>query len=330
MVDKLVSIIVPIYNVENYLAECINSVLVQTYTNFELLLIDDGSKDDSGVICDEYLLKDARIKVFHKSNGGLSSARNHGLDNAKGEYIIFLDSDDYWFKNDCLNKLVKVAINIEADVVRGEYKEVDENGADLLIKDISHKYDKQMQVLSSSEFYKKIVNGENFSVLFLFKKNLFDNGFRFDEKRCFEEDVELNIRLFCKDLRCVYVPEFFYAYRKRSNSIVNTPNIVHLQDSFLLSDVFEKYSHLTKDVILKQVYRENAVMMYYWTLVTIADAPYYKQRRKIIKQLGLVQRRRKILRWAHKYNIIKKSYIFNVLHPYISIMLFRFRNRMMK
>ena len=94
MPDSLISIIVPVYNSEKTLHRCIDSILGQTYRNFELLLINDGSKDRSGEICDEYARKDSRVKVFHKENGGVSSARNVGLDNAKGEWITFCDSDD--------------------------------------------------------------------------------------------------------------------------------------------------------------------------------------------------------------------------------------------
>lgn len=97
-----ISVIVPVYNVEKYLYRCIDSILAQTFTDFELLLIDDGSKDKSGEICDEYARKDKRLRVFHKENGGVSSARNVGLDNALGEYICFCDADDwvdvYWLK----------------------------------------------------------------------------------------------------------------------------------------------------------------------------------------------------------------------------------------
>lgn len=92
-----ISVIVPVYNAEKYLNRCIDSILAQTYTDFELLLIDDGSTDNSGKICDEYAEKDTRIRVFHKENGGASSARNVGLDNACGEWIAFADSDDYVF-----------------------------------------------------------------------------------------------------------------------------------------------------------------------------------------------------------------------------------------
>ena len=91
----MISVIVPVYNVEKYLHRCVDSILTQTYTDFELLLINDGSPDNSGAICDEYAAKDSRVRVFHKENGGVSSARNLGLDNAKGEYVTFCDSDDY-------------------------------------------------------------------------------------------------------------------------------------------------------------------------------------------------------------------------------------------
>ncbi|MBR4996070.1 MAG: glycosyltransferase [Alistipes sp.] len=93
MINRIsrISVIVPVYNTEKYLPRCVDSILAQTYTDFELLLIDDGSNDSSSAICDEYAQKDPRIKVFHKENGGVSFARNLGLDNAAGEYIILID-----------------------------------------------------------------------------------------------------------------------------------------------------------------------------------------------------------------------------------------------
>ena len=89
-----ISVVIPIFNADKYLHRCINSVLSQSYTDFELLLIDDGSTDKSGKICDEYAREDDRVRVFHKENGGVSSARNLGLDNAKGEWVSFVDADD--------------------------------------------------------------------------------------------------------------------------------------------------------------------------------------------------------------------------------------------
>lgn len=115
MQQPLISIIVPVYKVEQYLHKTIGSVLAQTYTNWELLLIDDGSPDNSGAICDEYAEKDNRIKVFHKKNGGVSSARNVGLDNASGVWVAFLDSDDYIRPNTYADFVAAVAENSSLD-----------------------------------------------------------------------------------------------------------------------------------------------------------------------------------------------------------------------
>ena len=113
--EDLISVIIPVYNVEKYLPECIESVLKQTHTNLEIILVDDGSPDNSPQICDEYAQKDSRIKVIHKENGGVSSARNEGLKIAKGEWISFIDADDWVEKNFCeilLNKAVKTQSDI--------------------------------------------------------------------------------------------------------------------------------------------------------------------------------------------------------------------------
>ena len=115
-----ISIIVPIYNTEQYLHRCIDSVLAQSYKDFELLLIDDGSKDSSGTICDEYAEKDSRVRVFHKENGGLTSARNAGLAIASGEWIMHLDGDD-WIEQDMLERLIQKGEDTGADIVMGDF-----------------------------------------------------------------------------------------------------------------------------------------------------------------------------------------------------------------
>ena len=112
----MVSVIIPVYNVEKYLAECVDSVLCQTYTDYEVILVDDGATDSSGQICDDYARKDPRIRVIHQPNGGLSAARNTGLNAARGEYIYFLDSDDY-ITSDALEYMVATAEQAQADVV---------------------------------------------------------------------------------------------------------------------------------------------------------------------------------------------------------------------
>ncbi len=116
-----VSVIVPVYNVEKYLHCCVDSILAQSFTDLELLLIDDGSKDKSASICDEYASKDSRVRVFHKENGGSSSARNIGLDNAHGEWIMFVDGDD-WIDSNMLEIYLQEAEIHDAEVVLGDYK----------------------------------------------------------------------------------------------------------------------------------------------------------------------------------------------------------------
>lgn len=122
----MVSIIVPVYNVENVLHYCIDSILEQTYTDFELILVDDGSTDKSGIVCDEYAKTDSRIRVFHNSNEGVSVARNCGIDNAKGEYICFVDSDDRLHAA-FLEKMQKAMLLYSADIMVCGYQVV-QNG----------------------------------------------------------------------------------------------------------------------------------------------------------------------------------------------------------
>ena len=105
---KCISVIVPVYNVEKYLCQCVDSILGQTYRDLEVILVDDGSPDGCPRICDEYARKDGRVKVIHKKNGGLSDARNAGLEMAGGEYVIFVDSDDFWKDESVLSRLVEI------------------------------------------------------------------------------------------------------------------------------------------------------------------------------------------------------------------------------
>ena len=119
----LVSVIVPVYKVEFYLSECIESILKQTYQNLEIILVDDGSPDDCGSICDKYAQQDKRIKVFHKNNEGLSEARNYGIERATGDYLSFVDSDD-WIEPDMFETLVSVVVVNDSDIVCcGYYRE---------------------------------------------------------------------------------------------------------------------------------------------------------------------------------------------------------------
>lgn len=192
-----ISVIVPVYNTDKYLHKCVDSILSQTFTSFELLLINDGSKDCSGEICDEYARKDVRIRVFHKENGGVSSARNLGIENARGEWIAFVDSDDF-LPADALRNLLE---SNNEDLIIGGYKN---HFGDELIT-----LDGEKQIIKKVDFEMFLSLNIN-SVLFrtpwckLFKKEIIDReSLRFDNSLVFGEDTVFvtTYLLQCKSIR---------------------------------------------------------------------------------------------------------------------------------
>lgn len=324
MKNLTISVIVPVYNVEKYLDECIQSIVSQTFKDIEIILVNDGSTDASGLICDLWVQKDERIKVIHKKNGGLSSARNAGIDVAQGKYIIFVDSDDYWIGTDSLAHLYDTAEKFDADVVRGEYIAVNEKGE--RIKTITkNKSEYSNKPLDSATFYSKAIDGENFSVLFFFKIDSIGT-LRFDENVIFLEDTDFNIKFFSSQHRCIYTDVEFYIYRKRSNSILTTSRITNLSGMLNLSDVFQKYSKQCDDIQLKKEFSNKAIMYYYWTLEEMTHDFYYKQKHNIAKKICLYKYYFKTIRRGIKEHIWGMPLVYILLPPMISISLIRIRN----
>ena len=167
--SDLVSIIIPVYKVQQYLPRCIESVLNQTYKNFELILVDDGSPDNSGAICDEYAKKDSRIKVIHKQNGGVSSARNAGIKIAQGEFINFVDSDD-WIPNDSLENLINLQKENNVDFVCGTVKIYNANNPTRRIPFISKYIDFTQMTSTDAEIF--LFNVYRSPYLKLFKNSI--------------------------------------------------------------------------------------------------------------------------------------------------------------
>ena len=212
-----ISIIVPVYNVERYLGKCINSILNQTFADFELILVDDGSTDRSGYICDDYKKKDNRIKVIHKENGGLSSARNAGLDIAKEKYIGFVDSDDFINKNmyEFLYKDIKVN---NSDIAICDYEEVYENEKGINYQESNS----STLVLTNIEALWKIYDkkGWNYVIAWnkLYKKYLFDD-IRFPIGKIHEDEMIAHEVLY-KANKITYNNKKLYYYLQRENSIM--------------------------------------------------------------------------------------------------------------
>ena len=183
MANKLVSIIVPVYNVEKYLPKCVDSLINQTYKNVEIILVDDGSTDQSGNICDTYLEKDNRIVVLHKKNGGLSDARNFGIEHAKGDYYSFVDSDDY-LKEQTIEYLVDAAENNDCQIsVCNMIRFYDDGTNDVFYKPCNNQVilenNDRFQTLSQPSVCNK-----------LFKKELFD-GVKFPYRKYYEDTYEI-------------------------------------------------------------------------------------------------------------------------------------------
>ena len=247
------SVIVPVYNVEKYLNECIDSILSQTFTDFELILVDDGSKDNSGVICDEYAQKDDRVKVIHKENGGQSSARNCGVDCAQGKYAIFLDSDDFFASNAFFAEL-KDAIKDETDVaVFRYYKYFNENKKEECGGKLA-----DMAFENKGELFAQLVKRDAFfcscwskcTSLQLLKKS----GIRFDENlRC--EDMDWYYSVIEKAQNFTVIDKAYVCYRQRENSVTSTLNEKSVVDNIITinkwKDIFmAKQDGVEKDALL--------------------------------------------------------------------------------
>lgn len=303
MNNKLISIIVPVYKVERYLIECVDSIVSQSYNNIEIILVDDGSPDNSGLICDEYAKKDNRVKVIHKNNGGLSSARNAGLELATGNFITFCDSDDVILP-ETISRYIYIQENYNCDVVSCEslfYK----NGE----KSIIQHYHKN----NSITFF----NGEEFiggfldystdcSVCNKFYKREVIGSHRFEEGKT-NEDILFQYEVL-KNRSIVHTNEGFYLYRVNESSITHTFNAnslnayynavtlrkkIHadypaLKHKVLYYTIIVGYtlgmkiknSGLSKNGVYKKTYRD--IRKYIWgTLGAIIKSPLFSFSQKL-------------------------------------------------
>lgn len=240
--SKLVSVIIPVYNVEKYLKKCLNSVLKQTYNNCEIIIVNDGSLDNSQSIIENYAKKHKRIKYFIKSNGGLSDARNYGLSKAKGEYIAFLDSDDY-FEKDMIETMIKYMEKENYDIVFCDINNVYENNN---IKKVYCNYN------LSSEMDKNYLMSAPMACNKIYKRNVFDNDFMF-KKGVLYEDLELIPSLVIKTTKIGYVDKSLYNYYQRSGSIMKQKKFnPRTDDIFLVLDsMVERFKKYNKFEIYK-------------------------------------------------------------------------------
>lgn len=276
MSSPLISIIVPAYNAEKTFNRCVDSILQQTFTDWELLLIDDGSKDSSGDICDEYARNDSRIKVFHKENGGVSSARNTGLENAKGIWIAFVDSDDYVKRDYLKNLLSHTSVTIDLVI---SYAEVhDENG------------------FKVERYPSKLVTNENFDFIFI------ENDMNWHtspwSKLYKRNIIEENHLRFCEGMHIGEDAVFLYSYMLCANNIyissdtdycyfAYTPGSLTKRVNSLMSETlaYNQIRTIVEFMILKKSIKNSiALKNLYWLIASyqrrLLNALYYNKEQK--------------------------------------------------
>lgn len=319
-----VSVIMPVYNAEKYLRCSIDSILRQNYTYFELILVDDGSKDSSGEICDSYAAADSRVRVFHKKNDGQSSAKNYGLERAGGTFVIFINADDFWTTPDALGHLTETAEKYQADIVKGEYVFVDEDG-NTIAASKRHKC-VSGRIISRHRLLKDGFAGELSLFLALIRKDAL-NGLLFDESFSFDEDPELLARLFCRKLKCTYTPEVFYGYRIHPETIRAAHRLSSLQCSFALAGTFARCSSELSGQ-LKRYYRHASVNAYYRGLRMMSNDAYRERRKTIIQVLRLNELQKKTRGRIFKWLIFDRHFFACIVPPAPGLSFISRRNRM--
>ena len=312
----LVSIIVPVYNLENYIERCVESLINQTYTNIEIILVVDGSRDRSDEICDGFAEKDSRIKVIHKENGGLSSARNCGIDNAGGEYIMFVDGDDF-ISETMVEKLKNALSENDADMSVCSFKNIYEDGT--AVKEMDDDNPITDSVMSAEDVYRALLKKGNWYYIVtwnkLYKKEIWD-GVRYPVGKIHEDEFVIG-DIVSKTNRIVTISDKLYMYIQRKGSITNK------EYSVKRLDVFDAIVHRVN------MYLENGIADDVIVLQTIAAIKQlYDAYRKTGKDAEFAERFsqihndfKKLLKSVLKRNMSisqKAFFVMNLISPRMS------------
>lgn len=245
----LISVIVPVYNVGDFVKKCLDSIARQNYKDLDIVIVNDGSTDDSGRICDEFAQKEKRARVFHKKNGGLSDARNFGIKKAKGEIVAFVDSDDF----------------VGEDFLGVMYRRMSEKNADIVVCGYNSIRPKEETMTGKQAVIKLLVGQENVDIVTwnkLYKKKLFvDNDIYFPKGEK-HEDSRTTYKLFSKAERVTYIPESLYVYVDRKNSLMNTAKVEErLKEREMVAR--EAMEYFKDDVDLKQAAEVSLLLAEY-------------------------------------------------------------------
>ncbi|MFG6149944.1 glycosyltransferase family 2 protein [Halobacillus sp. B23F22_1] len=322
--NPAISIIVPVYNVEPYLRRCLDSILEQTFTDIEVIVVNDGSTDGSGEICDEFAEKDKRIRVIHKKNGGLSSARNAGLDIVKGEYIGFVDSDDYIDIN-MYKKLYELCIYTRSEISICTFGEVNEKNVS-----VPKKEKDLILEMDNNEGLRQLFKGEiyRFSVCNkLFNRKCMSN-IKFPVG-LLHEDLATSYQMFAKASKVVFTNFTGYMYFKRENSILNKEYHEGRLGSFvgweeILEFIRKKYPNLLDECYSTFVYWSVDNSVYILNQVQNTEL---RIRYLLTIQKHIRNHYKKILQSKHLNSKYKLIIIMIALNPKLLNLHYQFKNR---
>lgn len=273
------SIIIPVYNIQDYIEECINSVLEQSYKSYEIILVNDGSTDNSGRICEEFASKISGVKVIHKKNGGLSSARNEGIKVANGDYLMFLDGDDF-IKEEALKNLSEVIYDFpNIDLICGKFIKLSPSGNFQYEKFQFPNVNRMSGVEGLTSFFKNIPIIMWSACRTIFKTSFFkENNFKFKEGIT-SEDLELIPKIYMKASSIAVCNKPFYIYRLgRSESIINTVNekrfydVINIIKSYL--EILENDKNKNFEFI--KFFKEQLANIYVRYLLLLNELPSKK------------------------------------------------------
>ena len=280
----LISIIVPVYNVETYLAKCVDSILAQTYTNLEIFLVNDGSSDCCGKLCDEYAKEDKRIKVIHKKNGGLSDARNVAIDVTTGEFITFIDSDDY-VTDDYIMTLYSLIEKYECKVSIALYNTFVEGSKPKVVNRV-YREDCQTNIKAIEEmFYQEKYDTASWAKLY--HSSLFATGIRYPKGIVYEDLATTYLLIFQSD-KVAFCNRRIYNYLLRRDSIEGSSFSSKKMDSALkVCELMESHLDILGKVM--QAYQCRMMSFFFHLLLKMPDG--YEQRNMLYKRI-------KAIRWS--------------------------------
>ena len=283
----LLSIIVPVYNVKAYLRKCVGSLLDQDIeaSDYEILLVDDGSTDDSGILCDELAAAHGNIRVIHQKNGGLSAARNTGIKAASGDYIQFVDSDDYL--NPCVLKgLLEQILVQRLDVLRYNYQNVNEEGKVFEPNKVSRPFvNYSKEVCDGETFLTERLGYACYACQFIVKANLINDGGGFFTEGIYFEDIDWTPRILLKANRVASTSQVVYNYLFRTGSITRTLDYrkqkKKLEDRLSIIDSLQEQARRSND----PVWFRGMISQIAISIISAAGTDFYAERRAIIRTL---------------------------------------------